>query len=131
MGFNPPGVSAAPSLGPGVYPACILVDIKQAANSPTGKYQVAYVATYRDTESGCEVVDWIKWDGSKRDYYASLRVERLHALFGVELPPEGHHPNFKELLALSDGYFFTVEMEQSGEYVNIKDVRASGNEETI
>ncbi|MEN6586810.1 MAG: hypothetical protein ABFE02_12290 [Sulfuricella sp.] len=131
MSFNPPGVSAPQTLGPGVYPACILVSIEQAKPSSTGKYQIAYVAVYRDTESALEVTDWIKWDGSRRDFYAGLRIERLHAIIGADLPPEGHHPNFKELLELSTGVYFTVETEQNGEYVNIKDVRASGTEETI
>jgi hypothetical protein len=129
MSFTPPGVVAAAPFGAGVHASCILVKIDQVKKPEAFKASVVYIATYRDTESGAEIDDIIKFDGSKRDYYAGLRVEHLHAIIGAELPPDGHHPDFKQLLDLSDGLFFTVEMEETQSngktYLNIKDVRAN------
>lgn len=131
MSFCPPGVTPAVPFGAGVHNACILVKFEQIRKVENFKASVVYIATYRDTESGAEVDDVIKFDGSKRDHYAGLRVERLHAIVGSELPPDGHHPDFKNLVALSDGIFFTVELEETQSngktYLNVKDVRANEN----
>jgi hypothetical protein len=133
MSFCPPGVTPAADFGNGVHNACILVKFEQVNKPAAFNASVVYKAVYRDTESGAEVDDVIKFDGSKRDYYAGLRVERLHAIIGAELPPDDHHPDFKNLLDLSDGLFFTVEMSETQKdgktYINIKDVRA--NEEAV
>lgn len=129
MTFTPPGVNQSAGFGPGIHTACILDRFTMARPSKDGKYQVAYVAAYRDTETRQEIEDWIKFDGSKKDYYSGLRVERLHAILGADLPPDGQHPDFKHLEELSDGVFFTVEIEETQSngrtYHNIKDVRAN------
>jgi hypothetical protein len=100
------------------------VDFKQAKPSKDGKYQDAYIATYRDTESAAEIEDWIRYDGSKKDYYAGLRVERLHAIFGADLV-QGENIDIKALLELSEGILFAVEVEQNGQYSNVIDVRSN------
>ena len=132
MSFTPPGVTPSVDFGVGVH-ACILTDFKQAKSPEKFSASVVYIATYRDTESGAEKDDIIKFDGSKRDYYAGLRVERLHAIFGAELPPDGHHPDFKNILDLAEGIFFTVEIDETSSngktYLNIKDVRTNEHAE--
>ena len=133
MSFCPPGVTPAADFGVGVHNACILVKLERAKKPEAFKASVVYIATYRDTESAAEIDDIIKFDGSKRDHFSGLRVERLHAIIGAEIPPDGHHPDFKNLLDLSDGLFFTVELAETQKdgktYLNIKDVRA--NEEAF
>ena len=120
MAWTPEGIINTPALQAGTYPACILVSFDEAKPSPTGKYQRAWVAVYRDTESGAEVIDWIKFDGSTRDYYAGLRMEALHSIMGADI---NNKIDCKNVMDLSNGIIFTVEMkstEKNGKvYCNI------------
>lgn len=124
MSYTPPGVTPPTAFALGIHRACILVDFKVAKPSRDGKYQFAYVASYRDTEAeGCpEIEDWIKWTGGQNDIYAGQRIERLHAIFEAKLPSDGEIVDCQNILALSDGVFFTVEINDKG---FVKDVRSN------
>lgn len=126
MNWTPKGVTPSALFGVGIHEQCILADFKEARPSKDGKYQRAYIATYRDTMNVAEIEDWIRFDGTKKDYYSGLRIERLHAIVGADL---GEDIDVKTLLDLSDGVMFTVEIEQNGQYLNIKDVRSQDSGE--
>jgi len=126
MAWTPEGITSVPSLLAGTYPACILVSFDEAKPSPTGKYQRAWVAVYRDTESGAEVTDWVKFDGSSKDYYAGLRMERLHAIMHADIDVR---IDCKNLMNMANGIVFTVEItsttKNGNTYHNIADVRSN------
>ena len=131
MSYVPPGVTPPAPFGAGVHDACILVDFRVAPASKKcpgekGYYQFAYVAKYRDTTgNGTEIEEWIRWTGAATDDHSGRRIERLHAIFGAEPPASGQIVDCKALLELSDGVFFTIEMKENGQYLNIADVRAN------
>jgi len=139
VSYLPPDYTPAPEQGTmtaGVYPNCILADFKALTRDQSMKFNALAVfkATYRDTDSGNEVEDFIKFGTGRKggDYYAGLRIERLHALLGLPVPAVGERLNPEALMAAAEGAFFCVELvetttAQGRTFLNIKDVRADAD----
>lgn len=138
MTYLPPDYTPEPEggrLAAGVYPNCILAEFKVLTKDQSAKMNslAAFIATYRDTDSGNEVQDFIKFGTGRKggDYYAGLRIERLHALLGLNLPAAGERIDPDALMAAAEGAFFCVEMvdtvSNGRTYTNIKDVRGDAD----
>lgn len=139
MTYVPPGYTPEPESGrmtAGVYPNCILAEFKVLTRDQSMKMNAmaAFIATYRDTDTGNEVEDFIKFGTGRKggDYYAGLRLERLHALLGLPIPAAGETIDADALKASAEGAFFCVEIEegiskQGKPYHNIKDVRGDAD----
>jgi hypothetical protein len=136
MTWIPPDYTPEPESGrmtAGVYPNCILAGFKTAKDPAKLDARFAFIATYKDTDTGNEVVDFIKFGTGRKggDYYAGLRIERLHALLGLAVPAAGERIAPDALMAAAEGAFFCVELTETTSnnktYTNIKDVRADAD----
>jgi len=136
MTYTPPGYTPEPESGrmtAGVYPNCILTKFQIAKDPAKFDARVVFIAEYRDTDTNNDVTDFIKFGTGRKggDYYAGLRIERLHALLGLPLPAAGEAIDPEALMACAEGAFFCVELvdtiSNGKTYTNIKDVRGDAD----
>lgn len=132
MPYVPPGVSAQ-ALAPGTHEVYLtgFKPIDDPAKLAKFAAQAVFIATYKSVETGVEMDQVIKFNGSKSDFYAGQTIDRLHMVAGLPEPAAGETLDISALLIAIDGRPFLLEVNAKGYAQEITVPAAAGGEEAF
>lgn len=132
MPYTPPGVSAQ-SLAPGTHEVFLtgFKPIDDPAKLAKFAAQAVFIATYKSSETGLEIDQVIKFNGSRADFFAGQTIDRLHMAAGLAEPAAGEVLDIAALLIAIDGRPFLLEVNEKGYANSITVPTVEGGEEAF
>ena len=115
MSWRPAGISAQ-TLAPGSHQVYV-TNIKQITEpDKLAKFQAqaVFIVTCKSIDNGIEKDLILKFDGSNRDHYAGLNIERLHQAAGFDVLAEDDPINLQELQDALHGIPMMLEINDKG-----------------
>jgi hypothetical protein len=115
MSWRPAGVTTQ-TLGPGGH-SVYITNIKQITEpDKLAKFsaQAVFIVTCKSIDNGIEKDLILKFDGSGRDHYAGLNIERLHQAAGFDALAEGDPLNLNALMDALKGVPMMLEVNDKG-----------------